>query len=207
VERQLIRQDEGLVLLFAPPFDSAPVDPGYIKGYLPGLRENGGQYTHAAIWVLMAEAMLGRNQQVGELLQMLNPVLRAATQDGARTYRVEPYVLAADIYSGSGITQRGGWTWYTGASGWMYRAVLEQVLGIRISGDILRVVPCVPPDWQEFEVSLQLQQADYVVRMKRGPVDVPTLVVDGAPLAGDTVILQRDQRPHLLELTLPDARL
>jgi cyclic beta-1,2-glucan synthetase len=203
VERQLVRQDEGLVLLFAPPFDSAPVDPGYIKGYLPGLRENGGQYTHAAIWVLMAQAMLGRNQQVGELLQMLNPVRRAATQDGARTYRVEPYVLAADIYSGSGITQRGGWTWYTGASGWMYRAVLEQVLGIRISGDTLRVVPCVPPDWQEFEV----QQADYVVRMKRGPVSVPTLVVDGAPLAGDTVMIQRDQRPHLLELILPDARL
>jgi cyclic beta-1,2-glucan synthetase len=207
VERQLVRHDEELVLLFAPPFDSAPVDPGYIKGYLPGLRENGGQYTHAAIWVLMAQAMLGRQQQVGELLRMLNPVRRAATQDGAKTYRVEPYVIAADIYSGSGIAQRGGWTWYTGAAGWMYRAVLEQVLGIRVSGDVLRVVPCVPADWPEFEVSLQLPQVDYVVRMKRGPVKVASLLLDGAPVAGNAVILQRDQRRHVLELTLPDTGL
>jgi cyclic beta-1,2-glucan synthetase len=207
VERQLVRQDEELVLLFVPPFDSAPVDPGYIKGYLPGLRENGGQYTHAAIWVLMAQAMLGRHQQVRELLRMLNPVRRAATQDGARTYRVEPYVLAADIYSGSGIAQRGGWTWYTGAAGWMYRAVLEQVLGIRVTGDVLRVVPCVPAEWPEFEVTLQLPQVDYVVRMKRGPVTAATLVFDGEPVAGDAVTILRDQRRHVLELTLPDAGL
>jgi cyclic beta-1,2-glucan synthetase len=151
--------------------------------------------------------MLGRQQQVGELLRMLNPVRRAATQDGAKTYRVEPYVIAADIYSGSGIAQRGGWTWYTGAAGWMYRAVLEQVLGIRVSGDVLRVVPCVPADWPEFEVSLQLPQVDYVVRMNRGPVKVASLLLDGAPVAGNAVILQRDQRRHVLELTLPDTGL
>jgi cellobiose phosphorylase len=205
VEQQLVRRDDGLVLLFSPPFDSAPLDPGYIKGYLPGLRENGAQYTHAAIWVLMAEAMLGRKSQVGELLRILNPVRRGDSRGGARAYRVEPYVLAADIYSSSGIAGRGGWTWYTGAAGWMYRVVLEQVLGIQVRADMLRIAPCVPDGWPEFEVSLKLGAAYYEVRMKRGNVASQEMLFDGAPVAGDAVPVLRDGSVHVLELTLPKA--
>jgi cyclic beta-1,2-glucan synthetase len=205
VERQLVRQEDQIVLLFAPPFDSAPVDPGYIKGYLPGLRENGGQYTHAAIWVLMAEAMLGRHRQVGELLRMLNPVHRSATRDGARTYRVEPYVLAADIYAGAGTTQRGGWTWYTGAAGWMHRVVLEQVLGVRVTAKELRITPCVPAEWTDFEVTLKLDRADYVIRMKRSAVQETLLLLDGVRVAGSAVPLLHDGGSHVVEVQLPWA--
>jgi cyclic beta-1,2-glucan synthetase len=203
VDAHLVNRAEQLVLLFAPPFDVAPVDPGYIKGYLPGLRENGGQYTHAAIWVLMAEAMLGNHERVGELLRMLNPVLRSATPDAAGAYRVEPYAVAADIYSGSTLGGRGGWTWYTGAAGWFYRAILEQVLGLQISGDTLRINPCIPPDWQDFEVSLKLPSLDYVVQVVRRATGGGKLLLDGLPLAGNEVPLIRDDRRHVVQVFLP----
>ncbi|HYP79527.1 MAG TPA: glucoamylase family protein [Steroidobacteraceae bacterium] len=206
VEKELIRDPEGLVLLFTPPFNGiAPQDPGYIRGYLPGLRENGGQYTHAAIWVLMAEAMLGREAQVGRLLKMLNPVHRSASPDSVARYRVEPYVLSADIYSGEEIAQRGGWTWYTGAAGWMYRAVLEHVLGLRISGDTLRLTPCIPDDWDGFEVTLALPGIDCQVEVRRSPGTAAQWLLDGAPVAGDTITLVRDNRPHRVELKLAQA--
>jgi len=205
VEERLVRQSEGLVLLFAPPFDAAPMDPGYIKGYLPGLRENGGQYTHAAIWVLMAEAMLGRSAEVGQLLRILNPVHRSSSREAAALYRVEPYVLAADIYSGSGIAGRGGWTWYTGAAGWMYRVVLEQVLGIQLKAGTLRIAPCIPPEWPGFEVVLQLGGARYEVRAERGAVPAVALALDGTALAGGSVPVPDDGAAHLIEVTLPHA--
>ena len=205
VERCLVHEDEGIVLLFTPPFDTAPRDPGYIKGYLPGLRENGGQYTHAAIWVLMAEAMLGRSSEVKRLLQMLNPVHRSGTPDSAARYRVEPYVLAADIYSGPLIGQRGGWTWYTGAAGWMYRAVVEYVLGLRISGDRLYLCPCIPEDWNEFELQLSLPQVDYVFTVKRAEVSAAQLSLDGVDVAGNPIPLLRDQQRHVVKLLLPRA--
>lgn len=203
VDQQLVRDAEGIVLLFTPPFDQAPHDPGYIKGYLPGLRENGGQYTHAAIWVLMAEAMLGRTQQVARLLKMLNPVHRSASAESAARYRVEPYVLAADIYSGPGISQRGGWTWYTGAAGWFYRAVLEQVLGLRIRSDSVQLSPCMPDGWNEFELALTLPGLDYVFTVERTDAGERKLLLDGAAIAGDTVPLIRDQRRHHVRLLLP----
>jgi cyclic beta-1,2-glucan synthetase len=202
VWEQLVHPEQGLVLVFTPPFDKAPMDPGYIKGYLPGLRENGGQYTHAAIWVLIAEAMLGNEERVAGLLEILNPVNRAATQAHTRLYRVEPYVLAADIYSGAGIAQRGGWTWYTGAAGWMYRAVLEYVLGITVSAEALRIAPCVPPEWADFEVNLRLPGADYVVRMRR-QAQGRQLLLDGEPVAGDSVPIRRDGARHVVEIRLP----
>jgi cyclic beta-1,2-glucan synthetase len=201
VDQHLVNRNEQIVLLFAPPFDKAPVDPGYIKGYLPGLRENGGQYTHAAIWVLMAQAILQNNEAVGELLQMLNPIRRSATPEEAGVYRVEPYAVAADIYSGTTLGMRGGWTWYTGAAGWLYRAVLEQVLGIQISGNSLRIAPCVPGSWPGFEVALKYSGLDYVVQFNRGPA--AAILVDGEPIAGDCVILVRDQRRHTVRVTLP----
>jgi cyclic beta-1,2-glucan synthetase len=200
VDQHLVNRNDHIVLLFAPPFDAAPLDPGYIKGYLPGLRENGGQYTHAAIWVLMAQAMLRNHEGVGELLRMLNPVRRSTTAEEARVYRVEPYVVAADIYAGDKLASRGGWTWYTGAAGWFHRVVLEQVLGMQIKGDRLYVTPCMPLDWPGFEVSLKFAGLDYVVQVSRG--DPPGVLLDGEPVAGDAIPLLRDQRRHIVRLTV-----
>jgi cellobiose phosphorylase len=131
-------------------------------------------------------------------------VHRSASAESAARYRVEPYVLAADIYSGAGISQRGGWTWYTGAAGWMYRAVLEYVLGIRISGNTLRLLPCMPEGWTEFEVELVLPGIDYVISVARSSA-TPSLSVDGAAVAGDSITLLRDDRPHRVELHLGQA--
>ncbi|MET0280932.1 MAG: phosphorylase, partial [Steroidobacteraceae bacterium] len=205
VEQQLQRDEDGIVLLFTPPFDTAPHDPGYIKGYLPGLRENGGQYTHAAVWVLMAQARLGRSDQVEKLLRILNPVKHAESRAAAQAYRVEPYVLAADVYSGLGLAGRGGWTWYTGAAGWMYRAVLESVLGVQIRADTLAIAPCVPDAWPGFEVDINLPGVQYRVQMRRDNVAAMQLLLDDAPVAGELVPLLRDGRLHHVQVVLPQA--
>ena len=205
VGNQLVREDHGVVLLFTPPFDDAPVDPGYIKGYLPGLRENGGQYTHAAIWVLMAEAARGNGAAVARLLRMLNPAHRAVDKESAGHYRVEPYVLAADIYHSDENAGRGGWTWYTGAAGWMYRAVLEYVLGIRIRDNLLHVQPCMPDGWQDFQVELELERCSYVVRVERSTQADAGWLVDGAPFTGVAVPLADDGGRHVVVVRLPQA--
>lgn len=151
-DQHLVRRDTGLALLFTPPFDHAAFDPGYIKGYPAGLRENGGQYTHAAAWSVIAHAMLGDGDKATELFSLLNPINHANTRAGARRYKVEPYVIAADVYSEPPHTGRGGWTWYTGSAGWMYRAGIESILGLRRRGAFLVIDPCIPKYWPWFEV-------------------------------------------------------
>jgi cyclic beta-1,2-glucan synthetase len=142
VDRQLIQRDSRLALLFAPPFDRTPLDPGYIKGYPPGIRENGGQYTHAATWSVIAFAMLGQADKAVELFSLLNPINRTTTRADVHRYKVEPYVIAADIYSVSPHAGRGGWTWYTGSAGWMYRARVDT--RVSSAGSRLRLTPCFP---------------------------------------------------------------
>ena len=137
VESYLVRRDDGLILLFTPPFNQTPLDPGYIKGYPPGIRENGGQYTHGAIWSVIAFAMLGDGDRAGELFAILNPINHARTPGAVHRYKVEPYVVCADVYSMPPHVGRGGWTWYTGSAGWMYRAGLEWILGFRLHGATL----------------------------------------------------------------------
>ena len=145
VDEYLVRRDDGLVLLFTPPFDQTPLDPGYIKGYPPGIRENGGQYTHGAIWSVIAFAMLGDGDKAGELFSLLNPINHASTRAGIHRYKVEPYVACADVYSEPPHVGRGGWTWYTGSAGWMYRAGLEWILGFRLRGaKLLSSIPAFP---------------------------------------------------------------
>jgi cyclic beta-1,2-glucan synthetase len=156
VRTRLVRAEDGMALLFTPPFDQTPRDPGYIKGYPPGLRENGGQYSHAAMWAILAFAKLGDGARAAELFGFLNPVNHALTAQDAQRYKVEPYVVAADVYSVAPHTGRGGWTWYTGAAGWMYRAGIEGILGIRREGDSLIVNPCIPPEWPGFEASVKI---------------------------------------------------
>ncbi len=163
VERQLISEPDGLIRLLTPPFEHTPRDPGYIKGYVAGVRENGGQYTHAALWVVRALAELGRRDQAVRLLEMLNPIHHARDPAGVATYRVEPFVVAADIYGAAPHVGRGGWTWYTGSAGWMLRVALESILGLELDeGHALRLRPCIPDDWPGFRLRYRLPDHEAV---------------------------------------------
>jgi len=166
VEEQLIRGEEGLALLFAPPFDRTVLDPGYVKGYPPGVRENGGQYTHAAAWSVIAFAGLGEGDKAFELFSLLNPISHASTRADVQRYKVEPYAVAADIYSVAPHVGRGGWTWYTGSAGWLYRAGLESILGFRRQGEFLVLDPCIPRAWPGFEIVFKHRSARYEIAVE-----------------------------------------
>jgi cyclic beta-1,2-glucan synthetase len=163
VEEYLVRWGDGLVLLFTPPFDHSDVDPGYVKGYLPGIRENGGQYTHGAIWSVIAFAALGDGDKAGELFSILNPINHASTRAGVHRYKVEPYVMAADVYTEPPHVGRGGWTWYTGSSGWMYQAGIESILGFRLRETTLLIDPCIPRAWPGYEIDFRYHSARYEI--------------------------------------------
>jgi len=163
VEEYLVRRGDGLVLLFTPPFDHSDVDPGYVKGYLPGIRENGGQYTHGAIWSILAFATLGDGDKAGELFSILNPINHASTRAGVQRYKVEPYVMAADVYAEPPHVGRGGWTWYTGSAGWMYQAGVEWILGFRLRGTTLLIDPCIPRAWPGYEIDYRYHSARYEI--------------------------------------------
>jgi cyclic beta-1,2-glucan synthetase len=207
VEARLIRHDPGLALLFTPPFEHTPHDPGYIKGYPPGIRENGGQYTHAAAWTVIAQAILGNGARAAELLALLNPINHTRSRADVQRYKVEPYVVAADVYSVAPHAGRGGWTWYTGSAGWMYRAGLEWVLGLQVRAGRLLVAPCIPADWPGFDMTVKHGTARYEIRIEnphgvcRG---VAGIELDGVRLpAGEThVALADDARVHVLRVTL-----
>ncbi len=161
-----VRGDGGLVLLFTPPFDQTPLDPGYIKGYLPGVRENGGQYTHAGVWCVLAFAALGDGDKAAELFSMLNPIHHARTRAGVQRYKIEPYVMAGDVYAQPSHLGRGGWSWYTGSAGWMYRAGVEGILGIRLKGETLSIDPAIPRAWPSYEVNLRHRDAIYTITVE-----------------------------------------
>jgi len=165
VDRQLIRRPEGLVLLFTPPFDRTPNDPGYIKGYVPGIRENGGQYSHAAAWTIIAFAALGDGDKALELFQVLNPITHTSSRASVQRYKVEPYVVAGDVYAEPPHVGRGGWTWYTGSAGWLYRAGLESILGFRVRGTMLSIDPCIPRTWPGYSVTFRYRSATYQIRV------------------------------------------
>ncbi len=165
-ERELVRDDEELVRLLWPPFDATRRDPGYIKSYPPGVRENGGQYTHAATWLAWAFARVGDGSRAVEIFQHLNPVSHAATREGAIRYAVEPYVIAADVYSAPPHTGRGGWTWYTGAAAWAWRLGVEAILGIKRSREAIEVDPRIPAKWKECEIELQFPNGTLQIRIE-----------------------------------------
>jgi cyclic beta-1,2-glucan synthetase len=166
LERELISRQDALALLFAPPFDQTARDPGYIKGYPPGVRENGGQYTHAATWSVMALAALGDGDKAASLFAMLNPINHARTRADVHRYKVEPYVVCADIYSTAPHVGRGGWTWYTGSAGWLQRAGMESLLGLRLRGAMLCIDPCIPKAWGQFEATMRFRSAHYTIRVE-----------------------------------------
>ena len=198
---RLVRTPDRLLLLFTPPFDKTLRDPGYIKGYLPGIRENGGQYTHAATWTAWAFAALGDGEQAGALFDLLNPIFQSDSQEKAAVYRVEPYVIAADIYSQPPFVSRGGWTWYTGSAAWMYRLGLEGILGFKKIGDTLRIDPVIPPAWDGFEIRYRFGASVYNIAVRnpdhtaRG---IRQIQLDGTPLNAASIPLVDDQQEHLV---------
>jgi cyclic beta-1,2-glucan synthetase len=199
VDRHLVRRDARLIALLDPPFDQMAHDPGYIRGYLPGVRENGAQYTHAALWVVLATALRGEGDRAFELYQMINPLTHAATPDQVGVYKVEPYVVAADVYTARGQLGRGGWTWYTGSASWMYRIGLESILGLTKRGDRLSFRPAVPASWPEFSIVYRQGRTEYRIvvrepaRVKPGATEV---TLDGRRLDGDEIPLVDDGVPH-----------
>ena len=205
VDAHLVRRADKLVQLLDPPFDRSNLDPGYIRGYVPGVRENGGQYTHAAIWASMAFAALGDARRAWELFTIINPVNHARTREEAQTYKVEPYVVAADVYAASTHVGRGGWTWYTGSAGWMYRLVLESLCGVRLEGQSLRFEPCLPPHWPALTIHYRYRNTQYRIEVTQSPATdgaprVVSVRLDGAEQHGASAPLVDDGRDHLVEV-------
>jgi cyclic beta-1,2-glucan synthetase len=202
LEQYLVNEEERLLLLLTPPFDVTSQDPGYIKGYLPGVRENGAQYTHAALWAIMATAIKGDGDRAFELYQMINPLEHARTPGAVAKYKVEPYVIAADVYTAKGNVGRGGWTWYTGSASWMYRIGLESILGFTKRGDALTIKPRVPAAWPEFAITYRYGSSVYEI-VVRNPADVgkreAIVEVDGRD-TGDAIPLIDDGAAHNVEV-------
>jgi cyclic beta-1,2-glucan synthetase len=204
LNKYLVREDARLILLLTPPFDKTTHDPGYIQGYLPGVRENGAQYTHAALWAVLATAMQGDGDRAFELFQMLNPITHADSAKGVDTYKVEPYVVAADVYTAKGHLGRGGWTWYTGSASWMYRTALEAILGFHQRGEELFIEPCIPASWKEFSIEYRFRSSTYEIHVKnpdglqRG---TPELTVDGKSVER-AINLVDDGKHHRVTVSL-----
>jgi cyclic beta-1,2-glucan synthetase len=207
VDKRLVRRNHALIQLLDPPFDKSDLNPGYIKGYVPGVRENGGQYTHGAIWAAMAFARLGDSRRAWELLTMIDPVNHARSPEAIATYKVEPYVVSADVYALSPHTGRGGWTWYTGSAGWMYRLILESLLGLRLEGDKLRFAPCLPVDWKAFKVHYRYRETVYhidVLQTRDGNGGT-SVTVDGVERHDKSIPLVDDHQEHSVEVRIPAA--
>ena len=205
VQKRLVRIGDKLIQLFDPPFDKSALEPGYIKGYVPGIRENGGQYTHAATWVTLATALQGRGDRAVELWNLINPVYHATTVEEVQHYKVEPYVACADVYGAPPHTGRGGWTWYTGSASWLYRVAIETILGFQLRGGTLRFEPCVPPSWPGFEMSYRHRSATYQILVDNSAGTgrgVRSVELDGQRLPSDTVPLSDDGKTHNVRVQL-----
>jgi cyclic beta-1,2-glucan synthetase len=202
-EEHLVRDDARLLMLLTPPFDRMPNDPGYIKGYLPGVRENGAQYTHAALWSVLATALLGDGDRAFELFQMINPLTHSNTREAVGTYVVEPYVVAADVYTAEGKLGRGGWTWYTGSASWLYRVGLETILGFTKRGDRLTVQPRVPSGWPGYAIDYRFGGSDYHIEVEvaeSADADRVEVTVDGRSIDSGDIPLVDDGASHQVQV-------
>lgn len=197
------KKEAGIIQLLEPAFDKSVLNPGYIKGYVPGVRENGGQYTHAAVWMIMAFAKLGNTKRVWELLNMINPVNHGKTAEEIATYKVEPYVLAADVYSRSPHAGRGGWTWYTGSAGWFYRLIIESCLGLQREGNQLKITPCIPNEWNSYKIHYRYKQTMYHIMIWQKSTNGETIIkLDGIEEKTQKITLVDDGREHFIEVIM-----
>jgi cellobiose phosphorylase len=204
VDEYLVKRGGGVIQLFDPPFDKSNLDPGYVKGYVPGVRENGGQYTHAAIWTVMAFAAAGDSERAWELFRLIDPIRHGGSPEAIQKYKVEPYVVAADVYLNSQHSGMGGWTWYTGSAGWMYRLITESLLGLRLEIDQLRFTPCLPGDWQTFKIHYRYRETFYHINFSNSGSGKTTkrVVLDGADQPQKTLRLTDDRKPHLVDVEI-----
>lgn len=204
LDSHLVRRTDGLIQLLDPPFDKSDLDPGYIKGYAPGVRENGGQYTHAAIWATMAFAELGDRKKAWELFNLINPINHSNSEEEMKKYRVEPYVMAADVYAINPHVGRGGWTWYTGSAAWMYRLIIESLLGLELKVDRLRFKPCLPVDWEGFRMHYRFRQTMYHINVIQTLSDRSSLSMklDGRILTEGFIPLIDDRNEHWAEVNI-----
>jgi cyclic beta-1,2-glucan synthetase len=203
----LVKKDQSVIQLFDPPFNQAVPNPGYIRGYLPGVRENGGQYTHAAIWLIMAAAALEDKQRTYELIQMVNPLNHGSTPAGIQKYKTEPYVIAADVYAVENHEGMGGWTWYTGSAGWMYQLLAESFFGLRRSGNRLSIKPCIPDSWNFFLIKYKYAETEYHLKFEQDPTGKQIkIALDGIIQESNDVLLVNDQLAHEVRISLPVIR-
>jgi cellobiose phosphorylase len=204
VDRQLVDRKQALVRLFDPPFDKASPNPGYIKGYVPGVRENGGQYTHAAVWAAIAFAVLGDTKRAWELFHMINPVYHSDTADKCAVYKVEPFVMAADVYASQGLAGRGGWTWYTGSAGWMYQLIVKHLLGVRLKVDRIYFEPCLPADWSSWKLHYRYRETFYHINFSCSGMSnrIASIAVDGVAQSEMVVRLIDDRVDHSVEVKI-----
>ena len=204
-DEHLVRKEDGMIQLFNPPFDKSGLNPGYIKGYVPGVRENGGQYTHAAIWLVMAFAKIGNRKRTWELLQMINPLNRSNTREKIAVYKTEPYVIAADVYAEPLHKGRGGWTWYTGSAGWMYQLIIESFIGLRKEGTSLKFEPCIPAEWQNLQVTYRFENTQYLIQFNQAVgkgESTMKVTLDDSPLEDGIIPLVNDGNEHRVIIDL-----
>ena len=193
----MVDNENGLIKLLDPAFDKSKLEPGYIKSYIPGVRENGGQYTHAAVWAIIAEAILGDGNKAIEWYKMINPIEHSRTKKEANRYKVEPYVMPADIYGNQNLLGQGGWTWYTGSSSWFYKAGIEYILGFKIENNILRINPCISKDWREFSMRYKFGRSIYNIKVKNPSgkcFGVNKILVNGEEMPNKAILLVDDGR-------------
>jgi cellobiose phosphorylase len=202
-DERLVDRDARLIRVFDPPFDTSHLNPGYVKGYLPGVRENGGQYTHSAVWAAMAFAAVGDAAKAWELFSLINPISHGDSEEDVRIYQVEPYVVAADVYTNPQHVGRGGWTWYTGSAGWMYRLLTESLLGLRLEVDHLRFEPLLPDDWPQVKIHYRFRETFYHITMHRhGDGAVTRVLLDGQERPELRAPLVDDRRDHQIEVDI-----
>ena len=204
LENHLVDKEAGIIKLLDPPFEKSKLEPGYIKSYIPGTRENGGQYTHGAIWAIIAEAMLGFGEKAVEYFRMINPIEHSRTKEEAKKYKVEPYVVAADIYGGS-LAGRGGWTWYTGSSSWLYEAGIRYILGLKIEKNVLKIEPNIPANWKEYSIRYRYGESIYNIKVvnksgKKGGIN--SLKINGNNVEKNEVVLKNDGRIYTIEVEM-----
>jgi cyclic beta-1,2-glucan synthetase len=205
VRSQLLRRDARLVLLLSPPFDKTAHDPGYIKGYLPGIRENGGQYTHAAAWTVLALARLGLGDEAMEIFHLINPINHTRTASAVERYQGEPYVMAGDVYAHPMHVGRAGWTWYTGSAGWMYQAAIGDILGLRRQGASLSINPAIPAIWQSYSVEWRIGRGRYRINVSNPnhrSSGVVSAMLDGSSVDPNAIPLADDGLEHTIEIVL-----
>ncbi|WP_368858627.1 glucoamylase family protein [Janthinobacterium sp. FW305-128] len=202
VDARLVRRDSGVIQLLDPPFDKADLNPGYIRGYVPGVRENGGQYTHAAIWTAMAFARMGDGEKAWELLRMINPVRHGVDAQAVARYKVEPYVVTADVYAVAPHVGRGGWSWYTGSSGWLYRLIVESLLGLTREANVLRLAPAMPAEWDSFKLHYRFGASIYAITVEQAQGRPAGLSLDGVAQGGNSIALRDEGREYAVLLLL-----